>query len=105
MTWPLAALQPDTVTIAPYSSMTSDHVVTYGTATTYAARINSGARRVVASDGREVVSNVQVIIEGRVNIDQRSRVTLPTVFVPNQPPIVAVALESDGVLDHTVLYL
>jgi hypothetical protein len=45
---------------------------------------------VIDAKGREMNSNVRVIIPDRVLIDPRDRITLPTGWVPNQPPILAV---------------
>lgn len=95
----------DTITIEPYSSQTQAQVRTYGAAVTYIALIQRGTKRVIARDGRELVSNVQVYIKDRVNVDQRSRVTLPTDFVPQQPPIIGVEPLKGLGMDHTAVYL
>lgn len=94
----------DTVTIEPVAAVSSAQVITYGAAVTYAAIVQRGAKRVIGPQGREVISNVQVIIPERVAVDQRSRITLPTGFVPLQPPILGVEpLKGQG-MDHTVIY-
>jgi hypothetical protein len=80
-------------------------VQTFGTAVSYAALIQRGAKRVIGPQGREVISNIQVYIPERVHIDQRSRVTLPTGFVPNQPPILGIEPLKGLGLDHTAVYL
>lgn len=95
----------DTVTVEPYASMTGAQMQTYGSSVTYRALIQRGAKRVVNSAGREVISNVSVTIPERVHIDQRSRVTLPTGFVPNQPPIIGIEQLKGLGMDHSVLYL
>ena len=95
----------DTVTVEPYSSMTRAQVFSYGTSVTYRALIQRGAKRVVNSQGREVISNVSVTIPERVHIDQRSRVTLPSGFVPNQPPIIGIEPLKGLGMDHTMVYL
>jgi len=95
----------DEVTIEPFVSMSVAQVSTFGAAVTYPAIIQRGAKRVVGSNGRDLISNVNVTIPERVAIDQRSRVTLPSGFVPNQPPIIGVEPLKGLGMDHTVLFL
>jgi hypothetical protein len=95
----------DEITVEPFSALSAGQAFSYGTAVTYKALIQRGAKRVTNSQGREVVSNVSVIIPERVHIDQRSRVTLPTGFVPNQPPIIGVEPLKGLGMDHTVVYV
>jgi hypothetical protein len=107
MTWDasLTSLLEDEITVEPFSAETSGRVQTYGTAISYAALIQRGAKRVIGPQGREVISNIQVYIPERVHIDQRSRVTLPAGFVPNQPPILGIEPLKGLGLDHTAVYL
>ena len=95
----------DTITVEPFSAETSARVQSFGASVTYQAQLNQGAKRIIGSNGREVVSNVQAIIADRVAIDQRSRVTLPSGFVPNQPPILGISPVKGLNMDHTVLFL
>jgi len=101
----LLELMEDTITIEPPSTVTSDQSRTYGAAVTYTALIERGARRVINQQGREVISNVSVIIPDRVAVDQRSRVTLPSGFVPQTPPIVGVEPLKGLGMDHTRVLL
>lgn len=101
----LNGLMFDTVTIEPFSSETAARAVTYGTAVTYNAQVTRGFSRVTNREGREVTSTVQVVIPNRVNIDSRSRITLPSDFVPRTPPIQTVETFKGLGLDHTVVYL
>ena len=107
MTWDpsLTGLLEDTITVEPFVSETAGRAQTYGTAVEYAALIQRGAKRIIGAAGREVISNIQVYIPERVHIDQRSRVTLPTGFVPNQPPIIGLEPLKGLGLDHTAVYL
>ena len=93
----------DQVSIEPFSAISSAQVITYGTAVTYAALIQRGARRVIGPGGREVISNVQVIIPDRVHVDQRSRLTLPSGFVPQTPQILSVEPLKGLGMDHTMV--
>ena len=108
MTWnpALSSFFEDTITVEAFVSETAARVQTFGSAVTYRALIQRGAKRVIsATSGREVMSNVQVTIPERVSIDQRSRVTLPAGFVPNQPPILGVEPLKGLGMDHTQVYL
>lgn len=95
----------DTITIEPFSSETAARVQSFGASVTYRALIQRGAKRVISQSGREVISNIQVTIPERVHVDQRSRVTLPTGFVPLQPPIIGVEPLKGLGFDHTAVYL
>lgn len=86
----LLELFPDTITIEPFSSMSVTQVVTYGTAVTYAANVAAEWSKTIGRTGTEFYAGVTVIIPDRVHIDPRDRVTLPTGWVPNQPPIKSV---------------
>lgn len=101
----LAGMFEDTVTVEPFSSETGARVQSFGSAVTYRALVQRGARRTIGPSGREVISNVQITIPQRVAIDQRSRVTLPAGFVPQQPPIIGVEPLRGLGMDHTVVYL
>lgn len=101
----LLELFEDEITVEPFTSETAGRAPSYGAAVTYTALIQRGARRIIGAQGREVISNIQVYIKDRVHIDQRSRVTLPTGFVPNQPPIIGIEPLKGLGLDHTAVYL
>lgn len=101
----------DTITIEPYTGQTAGRVPTYGAAVTYAAQVLPWTgRSVMGRTGTEFVPEARVIIEGRISVDPRSRVTLPSDLLiagTRQPPIRAVqpgpanSLE----LDYTELLL
>ena len=93
----------DTVTYEPPTGETAGRVPTYGAAVTYPALIQRGAQRTIGANGREITSNVQVIIPDRVAIDERGRFTLPAGFVPQKPPIVGVQPLKGLGFDHTVV--
>ncbi len=94
-------LMEDTVRIEPYVGQSSSQAPSYGAAVTYPAQVLPFSERVIGPGGREVRSNVQVIIPERIAVDLRSRLTLPAGFVPNQPPILAVQPMKGLSLDHT----
>ena len=86
----LLELLPDEITIEPFVSTTVTHADVYGAAVIFPAQVVNEYERVVGRDGRVIKSVARAIIPDRVHIDPRSRVTLPTGWIPNQPPIVVV---------------
>lgn len=90
----LLSLMADTITIEPFTSLSSAQVPSYGAAVTYNAQVLPWTgRSIIGRDGREFVPAARVILEGRVSIDARSRVTLPSDMLiagTRQPPIRAV---------------
>jgi len=86
----LLELMPDEITIEPFVSASVTQAPTYGAAVTYAAQVTNEFKRTVDRNGRDLISTGRVLISDRVHIDPRSRVTLPTGWVPNQPTIISV---------------
>lgn len=85
----------DSITIEPYVSETAARVPTYGAAVTYQAMVIPFVNRtIVDKDGKAFVPAATLGLPGRVSIDPRSRVTLPSDVLPHvptrQPPIRAV---------------
>lgn len=101
----LLTFMEDTVLIAPLTGETAARVKSYGADVSYPAQIELGIRKVRDQGGRETDSNVTVRIPDRVFVPVTSRVTLPTGFVPQQPPIVGVQFVKFQDLDHTEVYL
>ena len=94
----------ETVTIEPFSSYTgATQVPSYGTAVTYNAQVLPFSQKMVDRQGKEFDSNGRVVIPERVAVDLRSRLTLPSAFTPNQPPIRMVRPVLGLGLDHTEL--
>ena len=90
----LYSLMQDTVTIEPFTSETAARVPTYGTAVSYRAQVLPWiGRSITGPDGKDLVPEARVIIEGRVSVDARSRLTLPADMLiagTRTPPIRAV---------------
>lgn len=96
-----------TVTITPWSSQDGYAEPGFGTAVAYDARIVDRVRTVRGFDGREAVSTRQIYLAATAAIDGRSKVTLPSGFTPQQPPIISVGRSPDeaGDIHHVVLYV
>lgn len=101
----LEELQFDTVTIEPFSSFDASQAPTYGAAVTYTAQVIPATERIINAQGREVTSTATVIIQNRVAVDHRSRITLPAGFTPQTPPIQRVEPMIGLGLDHTRIWL
>lgn len=98
-------LMEDTVTIEPASSVDQYQAVSLGAAVTYRAQVLPWVERVIGPDGREVRSTAKVVIPDRLSIDPRSRITLPSGFNPQQPPILGIRPIRGLSLDHTEILL
>lgn len=109
---PLRSMLRHTVVVEPYAGQDAYGVKVYGAATSYAARVVGGRKIVKDATGKEVVSQTQVYVGTDVQIDSKSRVTLPSGNIlsgnTSQPPLITVNYypdaSSDG-LSHAVLYL
>jgi len=100
----LTELMTDSITIEPFASQDADLKRSYGTAVTYAnALVENHVENHMDGEGREFRSSVRVLIPERIAVDLRSRVTLPSGFVPSQPPLRAVVSHKGLGLDHTIL--
>lgn len=100
----LLELMEDSVTIEPFSSQDADLKVTYGAAVAYAnAIVERHEERHFDAQGREFRATARVTLPDRLTIDLRSRITLPSGFVPQQPAIRRSDAHKALGLDHTVL--
>lgn len=100
----LTELMVDSITIEPWASQDVALKPTFGTAVTYPNVLcELHSKSYMDGEGREFQSSVRVLIPERLSIDLRSRVTLPSGFVPQQPPIRAIFGHKGLGLDHTVL--
>lgn len=86
----LLDLLPDTVNIAPYSSIDQHGTVTYGANVEYQARVEGRVRMVRDPEGNERVSTVTVYLASSPGISPKDRLTLPAGYTPSQPRIIAV---------------
>ena len=91
----------ETVTIAPFVSLSASQAPTYGSAVTYKAQVMPFVQKEVDAQGREFVTRFRVIIPERLAIDPRSKITLPSGFTPASPPIRVVRPVLGLGLDHT----
>ena len=99
-------LMAATITVEPYNAQDGYGEASYGAAVSYKAHVQGKTMTKTSFTGEERVSNFQCYLNTAAAIDPRSRVTLPTGYSPQQPPIIAVGRHSDeGGQHHTVLYV
>lgn len=91
----------ETVTIAPFASLSASQAPTYGAAVTYKAQAMPFVQKEVDAQGKEFVTRFRVVIPERLAVDPRSRITLPSGFTPQTPPIRVVRPVLGLGLDHT----
>ena len=91
----LIAMMPHTVAIAPYSSQSKYGEPTYGAGVNYTAMVEQKARQVRDIDGQERVSMTTIYLNTTAAITPRDKLTLPSGFVPQIPPIINVHRLSD----------
>ena len=100
----------DTVTIEPYSGQNVNQENTYGASVSYTCRVVGKRKSVRRPNGQEAVSTAQVYLDRHVAVDPNSRITLPSRFTPQQPPILQVESlpDEDGTTgsgSHSVVYV
>lgn len=100
-----------TVTIEPFSAEAATGFggsATYGTAVSYACRVEMRQAKVVTREGKEAIAIGRVLIHGDVGgeFDVRARLTLPSGYDPSTPPILAIERNPDpfGVCANTVVW-
>ena len=91
----------ETVSIAPLASLSASQAPSYGSAVTYKAQVMPFVQKEVDAQGREFVTKFRVVIPERVAVDPRSKLTLPSGFTPQTPPIRVVRPVKGLGLDHT----
>lgn len=100
----LSSLLFDQVVIEPYTGMSASQAPTFGAPVTYDAQALPWYEMVLDQNGKQWRSTFKVVIPERVAVDVRSRITLPSGFTPNQPPIKQVKPTVGLGMDHTEIY-
>jgi hypothetical protein len=93
----------ETITIEPFIGQDSYGTPSYGASTSYPCRINGSQRQVIDTMGVIRVSKAKINLAGTPVIGPSDRLTLPSGFVPQQPPILVVNPLTDdvGLPHHT----
>lgn len=100
MAWSTAfeALMPDTVTVKTLSGLSTDGrgTPTYGTASTYTARVSRMQQLVRTFEGTEEVAHTVVWIKSTSTFAAASQITLPDGTTPNLLSLSAIP-DQDGI--------
>lgn len=102
----LADMFPATVGHTPYSSQDSYGEAAYGSNTNYPAKIDGRQRVIRDVQGRLVNASYTVIFGQYVDVGVKDKITLPSGYTPQTPPILQVAKHTD--MDgnhHTTVYM
>lgn len=90
-----ADFMPDTISINAFVSRGSSGITYSATTNTYPAYIELKNHLVIDSQGREVMARGTVYVGTASMIGIEDLLTLPSRYVPQQPPIIAVRPVSD----------
>lgn len=98
-----ADIMPQTITIEPWASFKDGGTGSnYGTAYTSACRIEMRNHQAVTKDGRTVTARGRVYLLSLTIPSIKDRVTLPSEYTPNQPPIIDVNVDDDETGNHHI---
>ena len=88
---------PDTIGVEPYTGLSTDGRTTkvYDPSVAYSCRIEMGSRGLSATEINILKATGRIILGTTDVIDKRSRLTLPSTFLPAVVPIVEVQLQRD----------
>lgn len=92
-------LCPHIITVEPYTGSDAYGSYTYGSATTYKARVQGKTQLVMNMAGEESVSHITIYV-GTSVIGPKDRITLPSPFTPTVPNILDVRYVSDESGQH-----
>jgi hypothetical protein len=85
----------DTVTLEPLVSRDGYGTPVYGAAVAYPCRVQAALHQVVDAQGTQRTSTAMIYLAGTPDIEPTDRITLPSGFVPQQPPILVVGRYTD----------
>lgn len=96
-----ADMMPQTITVEPWLSYKGGGSgANYDTAVSYACRIEMGNHLVVGPNDRVVTAKGIVFLMSASVIGIKDRITLPTGYLPTQPPLLNVDVEDDETGNH-----
>lgn len=96
-----ADFMPMTVGIEPWATYTGGGSgSTYGTLVSYPCRIEMKNHLVITKDGKQITARGRVFLLSTVIIGSKDRVTLPTGYIPTQPPLLDVNIVDDESGNH-----
>lgn len=91
-----ADMMPHTITVEPWVSYKGGGAGSnYGDAETYSCRIEMGNHLVVDANSKTASSKGKVFLLSTTVIGTKDLVTLPTGYVPTNPPLITVDVNDD----------
>lgn len=90
----------DTITIEPLVSRDSYGTPIYGGPVSYTCKVDGEQKQVTDAVGIERMSKAKIYLMGTPVIGPTDRLTMPSGFVPSQPPILSVNPFSDESGSH-----
>lgn len=97
---------PHSITIEPYTGQNSAGEESYGSGIAYSGRVADKTKMIRTDAGIEKVTRTVAWLNTTTAISTRDRVTLPSGFTPNQPPLLRVdRIPDDEGMHHLVLYM
>lgn len=98
-----ADFMPEIVTIEPWSGYTGGgSQQTYSAGSNFSCRIEMKNHLVVDRQGKTVTARGRVFLLSSAPIDVKDRITLPSSFVPTQPPLIDVIINDDELGNHHI---
>lgn len=95
---------PSEVTIYPWTSQSVSGVPSYSSVgNVYPCRIEMKNHRIIDANSREVTARGRIFLGSTTVPDTRSKIVLPSGFVPVSPPILAANLVDDEDGPHHVV--
>ena len=79
-----------TILVEPYTTSNAWGDKSYGTAVNYRGRVTNRMKRIVTAAGIDAVSSTDIVLLTSSGIYTEDRITLPSGFLPRQPPILRV---------------
>src|SRR5690606_6285318 len=92
------------IQIEPQTGITGDGEYAYGSAITYSGRIVNKVKRVTDFQGNERVSNTTIYVNA-TSVNPLDRLTLPSGYEPQTPPMLRVdRIPDEKGIHHVVIY-
>lgn len=102
----LKRMMDETIVRTPFSGKDAWNNPSFGTAVSYTARVQQKVVVLRNADGREVTSATQCYVATTDVFDERDLITLPSGYLPQQPPIIHVKpVHDEQGGHHTVVFL
>lgn len=94
-------MMADSVTIYAWTGKSVSGAPTYsGTGTSYVCYISMKNHKIIGNDGKEILAKGRVILGSNAVINPKDKIVLPAEYIPTDPPILAIDVETDESGNH-----